>query len=132
MGRVRVALVYLQATFYTFAGAMHFISPAAYRPMMPPYLPAPELLIGLSGVAEVVIGLGLFWRRSRAAAGWGVVALLLAVWPANLHIAMGNVPVFGAAEGAGALNWVRFAFQVPLMVLAWWSTRPVDPPTPGA
>ena len=132
MGRVRSALVYLQAAFYTFAGAMHFISPVAYRPMMPSYLPAPELLILLSGVAEVMIGLGLFWPRTRAWAGWGGVALLLAVWPASLHIALENVPVFGAVEGAGALNWVRFAFQVPLMVLAWWSTRPVDPTTQGA
>lgn len=132
MQRVRLGLVYFQAVFYTFAGAMHFISPEAYRPMMPPYLPAPDLLILLSGVAEVLIGLGLFWPKLRAQAGWGVVLLLLAVWPANLHIALENVPVFGAAEGAGALNWVRFAFQVPLMVLAWWSTRPVDPKAQAA
>jgi uncharacterized membrane protein len=124
---LRIGLVYLQAAFYTFAGVMHFVSPAAYRPMMPDYLPAPDFLILLSGVAEVVVGLGLLWPRTRAWAGWGVVALLLAVWPANLHIALYNVPVFGAAEGAGVFNWVRFVFQVPLMLLAWWSTRPVDP-----
>lgn len=124
MAKLKLILVYFQALFYVFAGAMHFVSPAVYEPMMPPYLPAHGALILLSGVAEIAVGGALLVKPIRPYAGWGVVALLVAVWPANLHIAMENVAVFGAEEGLGALNWVRFVFQVPLMALAWWSTRP--------
>ena len=119
--------LYLMATLYVIAGVLHFVRPAAYLPMMPAYLPAHLALIYASGLAEVLGGLGLLWPRTRRAAAWGLVALLLAVWPANLHIALENVPLFGATEGAGPWNWVRVVFQVPLILWAWLYTRPGAP-----
>ena len=76
-------------------------------------------------------------ERSVAAAGYrpqnvvpiviGLkVVLLIAIFPANVHIAVHNVPVFGAAEGAGPMNWVRLALQALLIVWAWWYTLPDD------
>ncbi|MBL4850203.1 MAG: DoxX family membrane protein [Planctomycetes bacterium] len=113
----------LQAALYVVAGLNHFRDPSFYLPMMPPYLPAHLELIYLSGVAEVVLGLGLIAPLTRRWAAWGIVALLIAVFPANLHIAIYNVPLAGAEVGAGALNWVRVPFQVPLLIWAWWFTR---------
>jgi uncharacterized membrane protein len=119
-------LLWLMALFYAFGGAMHLVRPEYYRPMMPAYLPAHDLLIWLSGVAELVLGVLVVDAKVRRWAAWGLIALLLAVFPANVHIALHNVPVFGAAEGAGALNWVRLPFQAVLIAWAWWYTRPEE------
>jgi uncharacterized membrane protein len=118
----RVLLVAMGA-FYVFAGVAHFRRPDYYLPMMPPYLPWHEQLIFLSGVAEVLCGLGVLFPPTRKLAAWGTIALLVAVFPANVHVAVNDVPLFGATEGAGALNWVRLPLQLVLIAWAWWYTR---------
>jgi uncharacterized membrane protein len=116
-------LLYVQAAFYVLAGVQHFRVPEFYVPMMPPYLPWHSELVFLSGVAEVLCGLGLLLPQTRKAAAWGTIALLIAVFPANIHVAVNNIPVFGAKEGAGALGYIRLPFQLVLIVWAWWYTR---------
>ncbi len=123
---VKLGSLILMGLFYLSGGWNHFANPDAYKPLMPPYLPAHDLLIAVSGAAEIVLGLGLFIPATRRLAAWGVIALLVAVVPANIHVALYNVPMFGAAEGSGIWNWVRVAFQPVLMLWAWWYTRP-DP-----
>jgi uncharacterized membrane protein len=73
--------------FFVVAGVLHFVKPKAYKQIVPPYLPAPEALVYLSGVAEVGGGLGLILPVTRKRAGWWLVATLLGVFPANLHMA---------------------------------------------
>jgi uncharacterized membrane protein len=109
---------------YVFAGANHFANPDFYLPMMPPWLPAHRLLIDLSGLAEIACGVGVLVRETRVVAAWGTIALLVAVFPANVHVALHDVPIGGASEGAGALNYLRLAFQPLLIAWAWWYTRP--------
>jgi uncharacterized membrane protein len=92
-------------------------------PMMPPYLPWHRFLVYLSGLAEVVLGIGLLVPRWRSVSAWGIIALLIAIFPANLHIALHNVPVFGAEEGAGIFNWIRLPLQGVLILWAWWYTE---------
>ena len=116
-------LLLLMGAFYVFAGAMHFRAPEAYLPMMPPYLPWHAQLIFVSGVAEVLCGLGVLFPPTRKLAAWGTIALLVAVSPANVHVALHDVPLFGAKQGAGALNWIRLPFQGVLIAWAWWYTR---------
>lgn len=116
-------LLYLQVAFYVFAGVNHFRVPDVYLPMMPPYLPGHAELIFWSGVAEVSCGLGLLLPQTRKLAAWGTIALLVAIFPANIHVALHNVPLFGAAEGAGIANWIRLPFQFVFMAGAWWYTR---------
>ncbi len=123
MSIVKSVLLYLQAAFYVWAGYAHFARPDFYLPMMPPYLPAHAELVFLSGVAEVLCGVGLALPQTRKLAAWGTIALLIAVFPANIHVAMNNVPVFGAAEGPGPIGYVRLPFQLVLMAWAWWYTR---------
>jgi uncharacterized membrane protein len=118
----RVLLV-LMGAFYVFSGTMHFLRPDAYLPMMPAYLPAHAALIFWSGVAEVACGLGVLVPQTRVLAAWGTIALLVAIFPANLHVALHDVPLFGATEGAGVWNWVRLPFQLVLIAWAWWYTR---------
>ena len=116
------ALLWLMGTLYIVAGVLHFVATDAYLPLMPPWLPAHRALILLSGVAEVVLGALVLVPATRRLAAWGIVLLLIAVFPANLHVALHDVPLFGAAEGLGVWNWVRLPFQLLLMLWAWWYT----------
>lgn len=115
-------LLWLMAAFYISAGVMHFARPEFYQPMMPPYLPWHTALIWLSGVAEVALGAAVLVPGLRAPAAWGLILLLIAIFPANVHIALHNVPVFGNTEGAGIWNWVRLPVQLVLILWAWWYT----------
>ena len=120
MSRTKQTLLWVMAAFYVFAGVMHFVRPDVYLPMMPPYLPWPGPLVFLSGVAEVALGLAILVPRLRPVAAWGIILLLIAVFPANIHIALNNVPLFGNPEGAGIWNWVRLPMQGVLALWAWW------------
>ncbi len=77
--------------FFVVAGVPHFTHPEFYRPMMPPYVPWHLGLIYASGVFEVLGGLGLLTPRLRRVAGWGLIALLVAVFPANIHIVLYDI-----------------------------------------
>lgn len=118
---------WLLGVAYLFAGWNHFRDVAFYLPMMPPVLPAHRELVELSGVAEFGLGLGALLLghvpRLRRAIAWGVIALLLAVFPANLYVAFANVPIGGATEGLGVWNWVRLPFQAVFIAWAWIYTR---------
>jgi uncharacterized membrane protein len=74
--------------FFILAGAMHFVIPKVYKRIVPPYLPAPEVLVYASGVAEIAGGAGMLVPATRRRAGWWLIATLLGVFPANLHMAM--------------------------------------------
>jgi uncharacterized membrane protein len=128
MSKLKTVMLWLLGVFYVLAGAMHFVKPEAYLPIVPSYLPAHMALIYASGVFEILGGVGVLVPKTRRYAAWGLVALLVAVWPANVHMAMENVPMFGAKEGFGFGNWVRVAGQVPLIAWAWWFTLPDEEP----
>jgi uncharacterized membrane protein len=126
MSRLRRGSLWLMGAFYLGAGFAHFVKPDFYQPMMPPYLPLHSELIYLSGAAEMLLGAAILVPRLRRRAAWGIILLLIAVFPANVHIALHDVPIGGAAHGAGVWNWVRMPFQGVLIAWAWWYTRP-DP-----
>ena len=104
------------------AGVLHLVKPGMYLRIMPPWLPAPALLVLLSGIAEIVGGVGLFIPAVRVAAGWGLVALLVAVFPANLHMAL-HADSFSTLAPAWAL-WVRLPLQGVLIAWVLWSVSP--------
>src|SRR5262245_26189849 len=119
------------AAFYIIAGVNHFRVPEFYRQIMPPYLPWHLELVVLSGIAEIVCGIGLLIPRTRKLAAWATIALLIAVFPANIHVAVNNVPILGQTEGLGIWNWVRLPFQFLFMAWAWWYTRDGDVAAPA-
>jgi uncharacterized membrane protein len=73
---------------YVFAGIMHFVIPKQYEAIMPDYLPAHKELVAASGVAEIAGGAGILVERVRKPAAWWMIATLVAVFPANLHMAL--------------------------------------------
>lgn len=121
MSLVRTSLLYLQSAFYLAAGVNHFRNPDFYLRIMPPYLPWPSALHLLAGAVEVVLGVGLLIPRFRRLAAWGIVLLLIAVYPANIHVAL-NRHLF--PEVPVVFHWVRLALQFVLIAWAWWYTRP--------
>jgi uncharacterized membrane protein len=121
---LKTVLLYLMAAFYVYAGIMHFLNPDFYLRIMPPYLPWHLELVYLSGVAEIVLGAAVLVPRLRRLAAWGIIALLIAVFPANIHQAVNNVPMGDAEVGLGIWNWVRLPFQAVFIAWAWWYTRP--------
>ena len=76
--------------FFVFAGVMHFVIPRQYAAIVPDYLPAHRELVYASGVAEIAGGLGVLHARTREAASWWSVATLVAVFPANVHMALNH------------------------------------------
>ena len=88
--------------------------------MMPDYLPSHVLLVQSSGVAEVILGAALLVPRLERLAAWGILALLVAVFPANLHMAL-HPDRFPAM--APAMLWLRLPLQLPLLAWAWVYTR---------
>lgn len=102
------------------AGSMHFVATAVYMRIMPPMLPEPRLLVQMSGVAEMLGGVGVLLPQTRRAAAWGLVALLVAVLPANVWMAVDHARWPGIPEW---LLWARLPLQVPLIVWAWSCTR---------
>jgi uncharacterized membrane protein len=106
----------LAGPFFVFAGAMHFVIPRAYRRIMPPYVPAHTAMVYASGVAEMAGGAGLMVPRQRRRAGWWLIATLLAVFPANLHMAL-HADEFPQVPGGQRALWARLPFQG--VFLAW-------------
>lgn len=84
---MRTALRITLAVGFIVAGLNHFYSTEFYLRMMPPYLPNPQMLVYLSGAAEVILG-SLALTRYQAAARYGLTALLMAVFPANVQMAL--------------------------------------------
>src|SRR5262249_27973635 len=79
-------------------------------------------LIYLSGVVEIAFGVAVLVPASRRVAAWGIILLLVAVFPANLHIALHDVPLGGRAQGFGVWDWIRLPFHARFIGWAWWYT----------
>lgn len=122
---VRVAV----AIAMTAIGVLHFVKPAGFEAIVPAYLPAPHALVLISGFFEVAGGVGLLVAPVRVAAAWGLVALYVAVFPANLNMAMNHIqipdlqplPVWGM--------WLRLPFQALFIGVAVWLARPDEAQT---
>ncbi|MBW2385343.1 MAG: DoxX family membrane protein [Deltaproteobacteria bacterium] len=132
MNRSKQILLWLMAAFYIYAGFNHLNNPEFYLAIMPPNLPEAEWLNVISGLAEIILGVFLLEPRTRVLAAWGIIALLIAVFPANLYVATANVGLPSGEPGTGnaVFNWVRLPFQALFIVWAWWYTRP-DTPAQG-
>lgn len=107
---------------FMLAGANHFRIPAFYRPMMPPGLPAPEALIAISGICEILGGLGFLMPRTRRIAGIGLILLLIAVFPANVKMAR-HPEQMPSVHLPPVLLWLRLPLQGVLIAWVWWSLR---------
>lgn len=107
------------ALIFVTAGAMHFVVPGYYRTIVPPYLPAPDALVAASGAAEILGGIGLLVPRLRRVAGVWLIAVLVAVFPANVEL-LRLYRLRGVSPPVELLLWLRLPLQG---VLIWWAWR---------
>jgi uncharacterized membrane protein len=106
-------------------GITHFIRPEQYARIVPPQLPYPFELVYISGFFEVLGGVGLLIPSVSVAAAWGIIALFIAVFPANINQALNSIPIDGIPHHP-MLYWFRLPFQAVLIAWAWWYTQPSD------
>jgi uncharacterized membrane protein len=107
------------AVFYTFAGINHFTRPKMYLKIIPPFIPAPMIVVYVSGAAEVLLGLMLYFTSTAKLAAWGIIALLIAVFPANIYMYQKGGDFFKMPQ------WVlivRLPLQLLLIAWAYWYT----------
>ncbi len=114
----------LLASLFLFAGSVHLADPALFLPIMPPWIPFPIYSIVVSGVFEILGGIGLLIPESRilALTGWCLALLLVAVFPANIYMAAAHIQVHGIPSQPW-MAWARLALQPILIAGALWSTE---------
>lgn len=108
--------LYLMAAIYVFAGIMHFIKPKMYMRIMPRYLPNHKLLVSLSGIAEILVGLGLCFEATRAFSIYGITAMLTVFLSVHFYMLSSD------KASAGIPKWIlilRIPLQFGLMYWAW-------------
>jgi uncharacterized membrane protein len=120
MSRAKSISKYLLAIFMIAAGIMHFVNPAFFLKIMPPYLPLHRELVLVSGVFEVLLGILLLAPKTSRLAAWGIVALLIAVFPANLYLYQ-HQDILPASP---VVHFLRLPLQGVFILWAYWHTRP--------
>jgi len=107
-------LLYLMSACYVYAGVSHFRKPYFFLKMMPPIIPYPKFWVDFSGVVEIILGLGLLLEATRSWSAWGIIGLLIVVFPANVYMLT-----------SGRFHKFPKAFliaRLPLqLVLIWWA-----------
>jgi len=111
----------LLAVFFVFAGIMHFLATPFYLKIMPSYVPFHLEMVYISGFFEILGGVGVLIPQLRRLAGYGLIALLIAVFPANLNMAINNIQIDGILIPKSLL-WLRLPLQLVLIAWVWWCT----------
>jgi len=103
-------------------GVLHFVRPKPFVRIVPDYLPAPLALVYISGFFEILGGLGLLLPATRAWAAWGLIALYVAVFPANIHMLTHNISLDPKKPIPRWALWLRLPFQLVFIAWAYWFT----------
>ena len=116
---LKLSVRVITAVFFAGVGVHHFLDPTPYLAIMPPYLPWHLELVYVSGVFEILGGMGLLWVRTRRTAAFGLIALLIAVYPANLHMLLNDVYLPDMPKERWIL-WLRMPLQFVFALSVLW------------
>ncbi len=117
---IRLFSIIIMSIFYVSVGVNHFTIPEWFLQIVPPRLPYKLELVYISGFLEIILGVMLLIPATRFYAAWGLILLLIAVYPANIYLAQTN----GAAMNTTPLvAWGRLPFQFVFIALAYWHTK---------
>lgn len=119
---IKLVLRVLLAIFMIVAGTLHWVTPDPFVKIVPSFLPYPLSLVYISGVFEILGGIGLLVPPVSQAAAWGLIALFIAVFPANINMAVNQIQMDGIPN-SDLLRWGRLPFQAVLIAWAWWYTH---------
>lgn len=114
----QIGLIIL-AFFFIYVGISHFTKKNFFMKAMPPYIPNHEEMVIISGIAEVILGVGLLFSKTQSLAAWGIILLLIAVFPANIYMATSGkfkkIPQW--------VLWIRLPLQLVLIAWAYLYTK---------
>jgi uncharacterized membrane protein len=113
---MKPVFLYVMSLFYIAAGIFHFIQPAFYLKIMPPWLPWHLPIVYISGVCEIVLGCLLIPEATRSTAAWGIILLLVAVFPANVQMMLNY---WDKNQFYLSIAILRLPLQVVLIIWAW-------------
>ena len=122
MDRFKKMTIYFMSVGYIYVGIRHFIDPDFFLAIMPDYLPLHLEAVYLSGFFEILLGGMLLFKKYRKFAGWGLIALLIAVFPANIYLAQNEVAQ-QTLNISQTTAIVRLPFQALFIGLAYWHTK---------
>lgn len=120
MKKVKLLFKFLLTIFFISVGVKHFTDKEFFLKIMPPYLPWHLELVYISGVIEVMLGILLLVPKLTRAAAWGMIALMIAVYPANIHMAVNNHLY---PDIPPVLLYIRLPMQFLFIAWAYWFTR---------
>ncbi|MFI5301024.1 MAG: hypothetical protein ACHREM_23320 [Polyangiales bacterium] len=127
--RTKSVVRVLVALAMTAIGIFHFVRPEPFEKIVPAYLPAAHALVLFSGLFEVAGGVGLLLAPVRVAAAWGLVALYVAVFPANVNMAVHQIQIDPTHPMPVWGMWARLPFQALFIGVAVWLARPSKAPS---
>jgi uncharacterized membrane protein len=122
--KARVLARPIIALAMTAVGVMHFVNPDPFVKIVPAFLPAPLALVYISGVFEIVLGWLLIPERTRPLGKWGLIALFVAVFPANINMAVNQIQLSPESPMPGWMMWARLPFQLLFVGVVWWAGQP--------
>jgi len=120
---IKYISILVMTILYISAGIQHFVNPDWFVNIMPPFLPFHYEAVYISGFFEIILGGMLFFKNTRYIAAWGLIGLLLAVYPANIYLAFNSTPQEAIKISAFAASWVRLPIQFIFLGLAYWHTK---------
>ena len=126
MNFFKLITIVIMSLFYICVGTWHFIDPAWFVQIMPPSLPMHYEAVYVSGFFEILFGAMLLFSRTRYYAAWGLILLLIAVYPANIYLAFNEAPQKALDKSAFSVSWVRLPIQFVFLGLAYWHSRDIE------
>ena len=123
MPTLKLAALVLLAAMMVAVGVLHFVRPKPFVRIVPKFLPAPLALVYISGFFEILGGVGLLIPTTRVWAAWGLIALYIAVFPANIHMLTHNISLNPKKPIPRWALWLRLPFQFLFIAWAYWFTQ---------
>lgn len=114
--------IYILSILYIVVGYKHFVNTDFFTAIVPPCLIYKKEIVIISGVIEIILGLSLLFEKTRKIGSWGIILLLISVFPANIYLYISEIPR-EELNISKAQALIRIPFQIPLIILAYWHSQ---------
>ena len=118
----KVLCLFVLSFLYLSVGVKHFTNPNFFLAIMPPYIPYHKFMVYLSGILEIVFALMMVFKKTRFYGCWGIIFLLIAVFPANIYLYNSEIPqkILSITKHEAL---IRLPYQFPLLLFAFWHSK---------
>ena len=121
--KFKTLFIYVMGIGYIWVGVQHFIDTSFFLKIMPPSFPLHKESVYVSGVLEILFGSVIIIKKTRFYASWGIILLLIAVYPANIYLAFSDDAQQAIGVSSFFASWIRLPIQFALIALAYFSSK---------